>query len=226
MPRSKRYQEANKKVDKDKIYPIAEAIKLTKELANTKFDSSVELHIKTGINPKKSEQQIRGSVTLPYGTGKSKKIAAFVGPDKEKQAKEAGADIVGGEELINKIKQEGSADFDIAVATPDIMPKLAVIARVLGPRGLMPSPKNDTITTDLKKTIDELKKGKINFKNDDTGNIHQIIGKTSFTEKEIEENFNSLIQAIKKAKPSSAKGSYIQSTTITSTMGPGIRVSL
>jgi len=226
MSRSKRYQELAKKIDQNKIYPIAEAIKLVKETTSTKFDGSVELHVHLGTDPKKSEQQIRGAITLPHGTGKTKKIAAIVGPDKEKEAKEAGADIVGGEDLIEDIKKTSKVEAEIILATPDMMPKLAVIAKILGPKGLMPSPKNDTITTNLKKTIDELKKGKVNFKNDDTGNIHQIIGKVSFEAKQLQENYKIIINAIKKAKPSSAKGTYIENISISSSMGPGIKVEV
>ncbi len=226
MSRSKRYQEAVKKIDKNKVYPIAEAIKLIKETATTKFNSSVEIHARLGIDPKKGEQQVRGAVTLPHGTGKTKKIAAIVTPDKEKEAKEAGADLTGGQELIDEIKKTSKIDADIVLAIPEMMPKLAVIAKILGPKGLMPSPKNETITTNLKKTIGELKKGKVNFKNDDTSNIHQIIGKVSFTERQLIENYQTLIEAIRKAKPATAKGTYLQNVSISSSMGPGIKVQL
>ncbi len=226
MQRSKRYQEAAKKVEKNKIYSLEEAIKLVKETSATKFDSSVEVHVNLSIEPSKSDQQVRGAVTLPHGTGKTKKICAFVSGDKDKEAKEAGADIFGGEELITQIKTTGKVDFDIAIATPDMMPKLAIIAKILGPKGLMPSPKNETITTNLKKTIDELKKGKVNFKNDDTANVHQIIGKVSFKEDQLIENYKAFMDAIRKAKPSAAKGSYINSISLASSMGPGIKVQL
>lgn len=226
MKRSKRYQELAQKIDKTKSYPVASAIKLVKETGATKFDSSVEIHVRLGIDTGKSDQQVRGAITLPHGTGKTKKIVAFVSPEKDKEAKEAGADLVGGQDLIDEIKKTGKANFDIAVATPDMMPKLAVVARLLGPRGLMPSPKNETITTNLKKTIGELKKGKINFKNDDTANVHQIIGKVSFTEKQLLENYEVFFNALKKARPSSAKGNYIENITLASTMGPGVKVQL
>jgi large subunit ribosomal protein L1 len=224
MSRSKRYLELSKKIDKNKLYPIDQAIKLTKETATTKFDSSVEVHVRLGINTKKTEQQVRGTVTLPFGTGKTKKIAAFVTPEKEGEAKEAGADVCGGQELIDQIKATGKIDFDIALATPDLMPKLAIIAKILGPRGLMPSPKNETITTNLKKTIADLKKGKVNFKSDDTGNIHQIIGKASFDDKKLLENYATFIEALRKAKPATAKGNYIQNIYLSSSMGPGIKI--
>ncbi|OGY44815.1 MAG: 50S ribosomal protein L1 [Candidatus Buchananbacteria bacterium RIFCSPHIGHO2_01_FULL_39_14] len=224
--RSKRYLETVKKIDKNKTYPINEAIKLIKQTATTKFDGSIEVHCHLGIDPGKSEQQVRGVVSLPYGTGKTKKIIAFVGPEQEKIAKASGADIIGGTELIDQIKNTGKVDFDIAVATPDLMPKLAAIAKILGPKGLMPSPKNETITKNLEKTIAELKKGKINFKSDDTGNIHQVIGKVSFVENQLEENFRTLIEAVKKAKPASAKGIYLQNVSLSSSMGPGIKVEI
>lgn len=226
MKRSKKYLAVAKKVDANKFYPIAEAIKLAKETSTSKFDGSVEVHLRLGVNTAKSDQQVRSAVTLPHGTGKTKKIAAIVSPDKEKEAKEAGADIVGGQELIDEIKKTGKVDFDIALATPDMMPKLAVIAKILGPKGLMPSPKNETITTNLKKTLADLKKGKVNFKSDDTGNIHQSIGKISFTDEQLAQNFKSLIDAVKKAKPATAKGTYLLNISISSTMGPGIRVEL
>jgi large subunit ribosomal protein L1 len=226
MKRSKRYQSLTKKVDKNKEYELEEALNLVKETGIAKFDASVEVHINLGINPKKSDQQVRTAFTLPNGTGKTKKIAAFVPPEKEKEAREAESDIVGGEELINQIKTSGKIDFELAVAAPEMMPKMALIAKILGPRGLMPSPKNETITTNLKKTIGELKKGKVDFKNDDTGNIHQVIGKVSFSQSQLLENYNALINALKKAKPSAAKGTFIKSVSIASSMGPGIKIKL
>ena len=163
---------------------------------------------------------------MPHGTGKTIRIAAFVGGGKEKEAKEAGADIVGEQNLIDEIKKTSKLDFDVAVATPDMMPKLAVIAKILGPRGLMPSPKNETITTNLKKTIDALKKGKVNFRSDSTGNVHLLIGKTSFTEQQLTENFTAFLEALKKTKPASAKGVFIQGISLASSMGPGLKVQL
>lgn len=222
--RSKRYGSAAGHIDKNRHYVIEEAIELAKKTANTKFVGSVEVHIRLGIDSKKGEQQIRGAIALPHGTGKSVKIAAFVSEGREEEAKSAGADIAGSAELISRIKQTGKIDFEVAVAAPEMMPKLAVIAKILGPKGLMPSPKNETITTNLKKTIEELKKGKINFKNDDTGNVHATIGKTSFESKKLLENYQALFTAIKRAKPASSKGTYIQSITLHATMGPGIRV--
>lgn len=226
MAQSKRFQKILQLVDASKAYPPAEAIGLAQKTATTKFDGSIEIHLRLGIDPKKGEQQVRGAVTLPAGTGKTKKIAAFVSEAKEQEARDAGADVVGGVELIEKIKQSGSPDFEIAVATPDMMAKLAGIAKILGPKGLMPSPKNETIATDLKKTIGELKRGKINFKNDDTGNVHQIIGKASFSPGQLLENFTVILDAVRRAKPASAKGTYLKSVTVNATMGPAIRVDI
>jgi large subunit ribosomal protein L1 len=215
-----------KKFDKMNAYPIAEAIRFTKELAKTKFDGSVEVHIRLGIDPRKGEQQVRTAVSLPHGTGKSIKIAAFVSADKEADAKAAGADYAGGEELIAEIKKTEKTDFQVAVAEPAMMRNLAQIAKILGTRGLMPSPKNETVTTNPIAAIKELKKGKVSFKNDDTGNIHIMIGKVSFEDKMLIENFEALLDTVKKVKPSSSKGVYIRNVAISSTMGPGVKVSL
>lgn len=225
MKRSKRYQEDAKKVDKDKLYPLADAIKMAKN-KTTKFDGSIEVHVRLGIDSTKTEQQVRGSITLPHGTGKELKITAIVSDEKEAEAKEAGADLIGTEDMIEDIKKSGKVEGDIIVTTPDMMPKMAVIAKILGPKGLMPSPKNETITTNLKKTIGELKKGKVTFKSDDTGNIHQVIGKTSFEENQLKENYKTLMEAIEKAKPAKIKGTYLSNVSIASSMGPGIKVEL
>jgi large subunit ribosomal protein L1 len=212
--------------DKTKAYPIAEAIELTKKLSKVKFDASVEAHFHLGVDTKKGEQQVRLAVPLPHGTGKTIKIAAFVTPAKEKEVKQAGADFVGGEELINEIKKTEKTDFQVAVAEPSLMKNLAPIAKILGTRGLMPSPKNETVTTDPAKAVFELKKGKISVKNDDTGNLHVAIGKVSFDTQKLAENFNVLAEAVRKAKPATSKGVYLKNITITSTMGPGIKVAL
>ncbi|MEK7203391.1 MAG: 50S ribosomal protein L1 [Patescibacteria group bacterium] len=216
----------NVEYDKNKTYLIAEAIDLIKKLSKTKFDSSVEVHFRLGIDNKKGEQQIRATVALPYGTGKTIKIAAFVTQEREEETKKAGADYVGGDELIAEIKKTEKTDFQVAIAEPSLMKKLAIIAKILGTRGLMPSPKNDTVTNNPVKTVEELKKGKVSFKNDDTSNIHVAIGKVSFDKQQLVENFQTLLQAIKKAKPTSSKGTYIKNISISSSMGPGIKIQL
>ncbi len=219
----KRYAEAAKLVDSQKAYSVNDAIDLVKKTSNTKFDAAVEVHIRLGIDPKKSDQQVRGTVSLPHGTGKTKKVAAFVASDKEKEAKEAGADIVGGEEMIAELLKTQKIDFDIAVSTPDMMPKMAKVAKILGPKGLMPNPKSETVSPNVTKMITELKKGKVAFKSDDAGIIHAVVGKVSFDAGKLAENYEALMEAIRKAKPSSSKGTYLKSVTVASSMGPGIR---
>jgi len=214
------------KVDSTKVYTLDEAITLVKATSNVKFDASVEFHARLGIDPKKSDQLIRATVVLPHGTGKTKRIAAFVGPNDEKAAKDAGADLVLGEEEIKAIKDTGKIDFDIAVATPEMMPKLAVAARVLGPKGLMPNPKTDTVDKNVAKMIEALKKGKAAFKNDDQANIHQLIGKVSFDNAKLKENIETFLEALKRAKPSGSKGTYIKTPFLTSAMGPSIKISV
>ncbi len=220
---SKRFEELKKKITTEAIN-IDEAIKIVKESATAKFDETIELHFRLGINPKKSDQQIRGTVTLPNGTGKSIKVAAFVEPAQETEAKEAGADIIGTEETINEIVKKGTIDFDVAVATPGMMPKLAKAARVLGPRGLMPNPKEDTVGPNVEKMIKEQKGGKVSFKNDNTSNLHIAVGKASFDENKLIENIKTVVEIIRKTRPSSTKGIFIKSTFITSTMGPSVKL--
>ena len=218
--------EVRQLVDKTKAYILTEALELVKKTSVTKFDASVEVHLRLGIDPRKGDQQIRGAVSLPHGTGKTVKVAAFVSPENEAAVKEAGADLVGGDELIEEIRKTEKTDFQVAVAEPALMRNLAVISKILGTRGLMPSPKNETVTTDPAKAVTELKKGKVSFKNDDTANLHVAIGKVSFNAEQLADNFQALMETIKKSKPSAAKGTYIKSVTICSSMGPGIRVSL
>ncbi|MEN9558170.1 MAG: hypothetical protein RL141_539 [Candidatus Parcubacteria bacterium] len=226
MPHSKRYQELKKLVDPKKTYTPTEAIDLAKKTASTKFDGSVEVHVNLGIDVKKSDQSVRTTLVFPHSIGKSKIVAAFVNNDKEKDAKEAGADFVGSEEMIDELARTGKITFDVAVATPDMMPKLAKVAKILGPRGLMPNPKTDTVGTNVKKMVEDLKKGKISFKNDATGNIHQVVGKVSLDNGKLLENFTMLLDAIKKNKPAAAKGVYIRNVTLSTTMGPGIAVDV
>jgi large subunit ribosomal protein L1 len=224
MKRGKQYKKVAELINRNKTYSIEEAVKLVKVSKIAKFDESVEVHIKLDINTKKGEEQVRGTVVLPHGTGKTKKVAVITST-KAKEAKEAKADLVAGEDLIAKIKS-GKIDFEVLVATPEMMPKLAPIAKILGPKGLMPSPKTETVTEKIKETVESLKKGKVSFKNDDSGNIHQIIGKISFPDDNLKENFSVFLETLRKSKPASAKGKFIKSITICSTMGPGIRISL
>ncbi len=226
MSHSKRFSELKSLIDPKKSYEAVDAIDLVKKTATTKFDSSIEVHVRLGIDSKKSDQQVRGTASLPHGTGKTKKVAAIVGnAEAEKEAKDAGADIVGGIEIIDAIAKTGKYDFEIVVTTPDMMPKMAKVAKILGPKGLMPSPKNETVTTNLTKTIGELRKGKVAFKADDTSNLHQVIGRSSFTKEQLVENFTTFMDAVRKAKPATSKGVYLISVTLTSTMGPAIKVA-
>ena len=225
MKHGKKYKTVLEKIDQNKAYGTEEAVKLIKENKIAKFDESIEVHLRLNIDPKKGEEQVRGAVVLPHGTGKTKKIAVITST-KAKEAKVAGADIIEGEEMVEKISSGKMESFDILVATPEMMPKLARVAKILGPRGLMPSPKTETVTDKIKETVEMLKKGKINFKNDNTGNIHQVIGKVSFEEEKIAENLKSFLEAVQKAKPQAVKGKFIASISICSTMGPGIKISI
>lgn len=223
MKHSKRYQILRSKVDRLKNYPLTEAIKLVKENANAKFDESVEVAVKLGIDPKKQEQTVAGTVGLPHGTGKKVKVLAFVKGDKVDEAQAAGADYVGFEDLVEKISA-GWTDFDIAVATPDTMPAVGKLGKILGPKGLMPSPKTQTVTFDIGAAIRALKAGRINYRNDKTGNVHAVVGKVSFTPEQLEENIQVFIRELIKNKPSTAKGQFIRKVVISSTMGVGVRV--
>ena len=223
-PASKRFKEAQKKIDPRKVYSINEAIELAKATSTVKFDATVEVHIKLGINPKKSDQQIRSSVSLPYGTGKTIKVAVIAdNSDQQKAAKGAGADLIGETDLIENIKK-GKIDFDILVATPSTMRLLAPVVKILGPKGLMPNPKDGTVTQNIAEAVTNLKKGKINFKNDDSANIHALIGKISFDKEKLIANFSAFLDGVLKAKPSSAKGNYIKNVTLSTSMGPGLKV--
>ncbi len=226
MPRSKRYSELKKLIDSKKLYPPIEALELVKKTSNLKFPGVVEIHANLGIDVKKGDQQIRFNLVLPHAAGKIKKIAAFVPADKEKEAKDAGADLVGAEELIEAVTKTGKIDFEVAVATPDMMIKLAKLAKILGPKGMMPNPKTETVGTNVKKMIEELKKGKVTIKNDSTGNIHLVIGKTGDESTKLLENFTTLISGLRKSKPAGTKGIFIKNVVITSTMSPGVKVDV
>lgn len=222
----KKYKAAREQVERGKEYPLAEAVALVKATSTVKFDASVELHMHLGIDPKRAEQIVRVSAVLPHGTGKKRVIAAFTTPAHEKEAKTAGADIVGGEELVKEIQKTGKCNFAIAVATPDFMKQLAPVARILGQKGLMPNPRNETVTTNLQKTISELQGGKLTLRSDDTGNIHALVGKVSLPEASLLANIETVVSAVKRARPTEQKGTYVRSVTITSAMGPGIRVKV
>ncbi len=224
MKRSKAYQEALKKFDRNHLYDPAEALQLVKEMSSTKFDETVEVHIKLGVDPRHADQQVRGTVSLPHGTGKTRKVLVFAKGEKQKEAETAGADYVGAEELAEKI-QGGWFDFDVAVATPDMMAVVGKLGKILGPRGLMPNPKAGTVTFDIERTINELKAGRIEYRVDKTAIIHAPIGRVSFEIDKLMDNLNSFAEALIKARPAAAKGQYMRSVTICSTMGPGVKIN-
>ena len=224
MKHGKKYVEAAKLIDKTQQYEAAEAIALVKKSATAKFDETVEVHIRTGCDGRHADQQIRGAVVLPNGTGKTVKVLVFAKGTKLDEAQAAGADHVGGEELIPKIQNEGWLDFDVVVATPDMMGVVGRLGKVLGPKGLMPNPKAGTVTMDVTKAINDIKAGKIEYRLDKANIIHVPVGKASFTEEALEQNFNALMDAITKARPSSVKGQYLKSITLATTMGPGVKV--
>ncbi len=221
---SKRYNQIKEKISVETM-PIAEAIKSVKENANAKFDEAVEVHVRLGVDPKKTDQKVRTSVALPHGTGKTTRVAVFTST-KQEDAKSAGADLVGGEDLIAEIASTSKIDFDIAAATPEMMPKMAKIAKILGPKGLMPNPKVGTVTNDIADIVKSLKAGQIEFKSDDSGNVHTLIGKASFETDKLTENFNVFIDALRKAKPDTAKGVFVKTVSVCSTMGPAIKIKL
>ena len=226
MKHGKKYNEAAKLVDRATLYDPADAVALVKKTAGAKFDETVEIHIRTGCDGRHAEEQIRGAVVLPNGTGKTVKVLVFAKGDKVNEAEAAGADYVGGEELIPKIQNDGWLDFDVVVATPDMMGVVCRLGKVLGPKGLMPNPKAGTVTMDVTKAIADIKAGKIEYRLDKQNIIHCPIGKVSFSEDKLNENFEALMEAIKKAKPSSLKGQYLRSVTLSSTMGPGVKVNV
>lgn len=222
--RGKKYLEAAKKIDRQKSYDLTEAIELVKETAVANFDETIELAFRLGVDPKKADQQIRGAVVLPNGTGKTQKVLVFAKGEKLKEAEAAGADYVGDVEYINKINQ-GWFDFDVVVATPDMMAEVGKLGRVLGPKGLMPNPKTGTVTFDVTKAINDIKAGKVEYRVDKAGNVQVPVGKKSFDNEKLQENIQTMVDAIVKAKPAASKGTYMKNVTIASTMGPGIRVN-
>ncbi|MBO7333863.1 MAG: 50S ribosomal protein L1 [Lachnospiraceae bacterium] len=226
MKHGKKYAEAAKLVDRASYYEAEDAVALVKKTATAKFDETVELHIRTGCDGRHAEQQIRGAVVLPNGTGKTVRVLVFAKGPKVDEAQAAGADYVGGDELIPKIQNEGWLDFDVVVATPDMMGVVGRLGKVLGPKGLMPNPKAGTVTMDVAKAINDIKAGKIEYRLDKSNIIHVPVGKASFTEQQLSENFNAIMDAIVKAKPAALKGQYIKSLTMSTTMGPGVRMSV
>jgi len=220
--KGKKYIDSLEKIDRENKYEPSEALQMVKDLSKAKFDESVELAVRLGVNTKHADQQVRGSIVLPHGTGKSVKVAVFAKGDKIKEAEDAGADYAGGDELVAKV-QEGWMDFDVAVSTPDMMGSVGKLGKILGPRGLMPNPKSGTVTFDIEKAINDIKAGKVEYRTDKAGNVHVIIGKVSFSGAQLLDNFNTIMEALVKARPVAAKGQYIKSVTVSSTMGPGVR---
>ncbi|MDD3766390.1 MAG: 50S ribosomal protein L1 [Eubacteriales bacterium] len=225
MFRGKKYQDSVKLIDKTRLYDPAEAIDLVEKTAKAKFDETVEAHIRLGVDSRHADQQVRGAVVLPHGTGKTVRVLVFAKGEKADEAEKAGADFVGAEELIPKIQNDNWLEFDVVVATPDMMGVVGRLGRVLGPKGLMPSPKAGTVTNDVAKAIDEIKSGKIEYRLDKSNIIHCPIGKVSFGSQKLQDNFNTLLEAVIKAKPAAAKGQYLRSISVSSTMGPGIKIN-
>ncbi len=221
--KAKRYVDAGRMFDRSQLYAPTDAIRILREMPEAKFDETVELSIRLGVDPRKADQMVRGTVTLPHGTGRSVRVAAFAVGDAARQATEAGADLIGGEDLVQEVLK-GNIEFDAAVATPDMMPVLGKAGRVLGPRGLMPNPKAGTVTEDIGKAVSEIKAGKLEYRVDRQANLHLVIGKRSFEERDLTENYLAVVEEILRAKPASAKGRYLRSVTISTTMGPGIRI--
>jgi large subunit ribosomal protein L1 len=223
--RGKKYEDALKLVDREKVYNVEEAIELVKKTAVANFDETVELAARLGVDPKKADQQIRGAVVLPNGTGKTQRVLVFAKGDKAKEAEAAGADFVGEEDMINKVSQ-GWLDFDVVVATPDMMAQVGKLGRVLGPKGLMPNPKTGTVTFEVEKAVNEIKAGKVEYRVDKAGNIHVPLGKTSFDNDKLVENFRTMMDTLMKAKPAAAKGTYLRNVSLAATMGPGLKINV
>lgn len=226
MKKGKKYLEVSSKVDKTKLYTLDEAVKLVKETSVSKFDGSVEIAMRLNLDTRKSDQQLRGAIVLPSGTGKEKKVLVVSKGDYAKAAKEAGADFVGDVDILAKIEKENWLDFDVMIATPDMMPLLGKLGKVLGPKGLMPNPKTGTVTTDVKKAISDVKKGRVEYRTDSYGNVHGLVGKVSFTEEALKENIKAFVSVILKSKPSVVKGIYVKNVSLSTTMGPGIKLDI
>lgn len=225
MPKfGKKYTEAAKLIEANKLYEVSEALELVKKTASAKFDETVEVAVKLGVDPKHADQQVRGAVVLPFGTGKTKRVLVFAKGEKAKEAEAAGADLVGAEDMVEKI-QGGWTDFDVVVATPDMMGMVGRLGKILGPKGLMPNPKVGTVTLDVSRAVNEIKAGKIEYRTDKAGNIHAPIGKVSFDIEKLSQNFSTLIDTLNKVKPAAAKGQYMRSVTLSTTMGPGVKVN-
>jgi large subunit ribosomal protein L1 len=226
MPAGKKYREASSRYDKNTPYSASEALELVKTLASANFDETIDAAFRLGIDPRKADQNVRGTVALPHGTGKAVRVAVFCSPDKEREATEAGADVVGGAELVEAIQGGRELDFDIAIATPDMMAEVGKLGRILGPRGLMPNPKAGTVTPDVAKAVTEFKGGRIEYRNDRYGNVHVTVGKASFEVPQLLENLAAVAAELVRAKPAAAKGRYVRSLTVSSTMGPGVKVDV
>ena len=226
MKKGKKYLEVASKVDKMKVYTLDEAVKLVKETSVSKIDGSVEIAMRLNLDTRKSDQQLRGAIVLPSGTGKEKKVLVVAKGDNAKAAKEAGADFVGDVDILEKIEKENWLDFDVMIATPDMMPLLGKLGKVLGPKGLMPNPKTGTVTTDVKKAISDVKKGRVEYRTDSYGNVHGLVGKVSFTEEELKDNIKAFVSVILKSKPSVVKGVYVKNVSLSTTMGPGIKLDV
>ena len=226
MKKGKKYLEAVSKVDKTRVYTLDEAVKLVKETSVSKFDGSVEIAMRLNLDTRKSDQQLRGAIVLPNGTGKEKKVLVIAKGDNAKAAKEAGADYVGDTDMLEKIEKENWLDFDVMIATPEMMPLLGKLGKVLGPKGLMPNPKTGTVTTDVKKAVSDVKKGRVEYKTDSYGNVHALVGKVSFTEEALMENIKAFVAVILKSKPSVVKGVYVKNVALSTTMGPGIKLDI
>ena len=224
MKRGKTYRDAREKVDRDHEYAPLEAVKLVKELKRAKFDESVEIHVRTGLNVRHADEQLRGTIALPHGLGKDVTIAVFARGDKAREAEEAGADLVGAEDLADRIQNDGFTDFDVAIATPDMMPVVGRLGRILGPQGKMPNPKVGTVTMDVRKAVEESKAGKVEYRTDRTAIVHMIVGKTSFPDEHLLANYQAILEELIRAKPSAAKGRYLHSIVMASTMGPGVKI--